>query len=167
MEKVLWGIGVLVAIGCAAMWTIRRFLTPGSVMRAYARDAVDTARTNFQAELDYSEGSIRQLEEILDKQYKARQGDQQISEKDVELFCKMWGAYLGEVLRRSYSGEWSIPQDGVFQGNYVLTVGSTLTSPPAKVWKRLTDGDGDNVYMYYRVLVSKFSAEQSGPSREH
>ncbi len=37
------------------------------MMEAYAQDAVDFAREQFEATLDYSEGSLQQTEQILGK----------------------------------------------------------------------------------------------------
>jgi hypothetical protein len=38
---------------------------------------------------------------------------------------------------------------------YVLNLRGQQCSPPAKVYKRIIDGDGDNVHFYYRVLSER------------
>jgi hypothetical protein len=149
---VLLGV-VLLAI--AAVWYARRTFTVHDVMTAYAKDAVDAAKRNFKEDLDYSEESIRLLEKIVGRQNEEYVKGPKPSEQQLQTFSKMWGAYLGEVVRRHHGGEWTTPSDGIFQGLYVLTVKETQTSPPSKVYKRIVDGDGDNLYVYYQVLTRK------------
>jgi hypothetical protein len=86
-------------------------------MIAYAKDAVDAAKRNFQEDLDYSPDSIARLEAIVGRQHEEYSKGSKPTEEQLHTFCKMWGAYLGEVLRKRHGGEWSQPADGPFQGN--------------------------------------------------
>jgi hypothetical protein len=65
------------------------------------------------------------------------------------------GAYLGEVLHKRHGGKWSKPADGLFRGNYFLTVHETQLSPPSKVYKRIVDGAEDNLNHYYQVAIQR------------
>ncbi len=70
----------------------------------------------------------------------------------------MLGGYIGEVFRAEFGGEWSLNQE-IQPGNLVLElkIGETRMFPAAKVWKRLTSGDEDNLWSYYRVMKDMLS----------
>jgi hypothetical protein len=128
------------------------------MMSAFSLDAVDHAARQG-VELDYSESSLTLVEEILgtlDAErpkglFKLfRKGP---SHSDFETVAKLYGGYIGEVMRFEWGmGEWIIPDEGPFAGALVLQYGEAMTSPPAKVFKRIVDGSGDNVWYYYQVL---------------
>lgn len=140
-------------LGAVVRWIGRRTLTAGHVMGAYAKDAVDHARSNFGVTLDFSEGSVRVLEELVGRQHDEYAKGNTPDEEGLETFCKMWGAYLGEVIRKQHGGEWTVASEGPFAGAYLLTIGDTQMSPPSKIYKRIVDGPEDNLEHYYQVMI--------------
>ena len=86
--------------------------TLNDVMAAYAQDAVDFARNNFNVELDYTNQSIERVEGIAARLYDAkpkgflakvfRKGP---TDEQVQGICKALGGYIGEVYRRSKGGD--------------------------------------------------------------
>jgi len=74
----------------------------------------------------------------------------------------MFGAYLGEVVRRKWGGTWcmdstlgtEMPSVAVFDGNIY---------PIGKVYKRLTNGEEDNVWGFYRMMVEIAQKGDIGP----
>jgi hypothetical protein len=132
--------------------------TVDDMMEAYSLDAVDFAREHFSIELDYSVESINKLEEILQRFHEdvprgfrkaLRRGP---SEDDKATFAKMWGGYLGEVIRRRWGGSWTIAQEGPMAGSIVLTVQEIAMSPPARAYRRMMDGPEENVHVYVKHL---------------
>ena len=77
------------------------------IAEAYSLDAVDFARENFKVTLDWSDGSVRDIESILDRFHKelpiAKPSEEQIGQ-----FGKMFGSYVGEVFRRNHSAKWGM-----------------------------------------------------------
>lgn len=70
----------------------------------------------------------------------------------------MFGGYLGEVFRRHQGGEWLL-DDQISPGGPVITLQHSSAGkffPPAKVYKRLMNGDEDNVWIFYQVLVREY-----------
>jgi hypothetical protein len=141
--------------------------TIADMMRAYAEDCVDLAKTQFQAELDFSENSLEKVETILNlvstsvpKGPLAKIAKRGPSDEQVRKMAMVWGAYVGEVIRRRWGGEWTTETKA--QPGYVLTLrlGETDIFPPAKVYRRLTNGLEDNVWHYYRVLRQDFQSAQ-------
>lgn len=73
-------------------------------MAADALDAMKLSRKFFVVELDYSLASLEKLEEMFDQwRYALPGGD---TPENVEKLVRVWGAYAGEVVRRSSGGEW-------------------------------------------------------------
>jgi hypothetical protein len=83
------------------------------VMRAHAADAVDYARQRFGMELDQSLGSLERVDRILSAMYfdlprsfMRRLLTRGPSDEKVRQWSKMWGGYVGEVLRLKWGGHW-------------------------------------------------------------
>ena len=71
------------------------------MMEGYARAAVENAGQEFKLNLDFSSESIDALDEIL-----VMVGENPAHDLDFEV--RLWGSYLGEILRRRYAGTWEM-----------------------------------------------------------
>ncbi len=124
---------------------------------AYAEKAIATAR-EFNAQLDYSENSLMEVEAIL-SQCAGRTSAGGPPSEDVGEMCKMWGSYLGEVVRRRFGGEWSIETyPGKQFATLALTVGANKLYPTMKIDRRLTQGESENVWSFYKMVKAKLEA---------
>ena len=77
------------------------FADLGAMMEGYAEAAVEVAKSDFSQRLDFSSDSVNTLDEILVL----------LSESpdiDLDFESRLWGSYLGEVLRRRYAGSWEM-----------------------------------------------------------
>jgi hypothetical protein len=135
------------------------------IMQSYAEQAVAAAR-EFQIELDYSEESLKQVENILERldgpPGRGAPGASP-SAVDEEELCKMWGGYLGEVVRRRWGGEWVLE---TYPGGNVLTValstpGGTVF-PSLKIYRRLSQGAAENIWSFYCMMRDRFRAKPGG-----
>jgi hypothetical protein len=137
--------------------------TVHDMMVAYAEDAVEHARTLSGVTLDYSPDSIQHVEGILEELYAAmprgffaRLFSKEPSAEDVSTMCKLYGGYIGEVLRRTAGGEWTLDTEIVpGESTICLRKGENRVFPPAKVYKRLKKGSEDNVWFYFQVLMKE------------
>jgi hypothetical protein len=136
--------------------------TIASMMNEFAHNAVGFAQDQYQINLDYSDESIQAVEKILDilHQELPRNESGEISEEasvqdTVDAICNMFGGYVGEVIRRQYGGEWKVETIMSDQPMVCLQVGGNYISPPAKVYKRLATGSGDDLWFYYQVVRQK------------
>ncbi len=139
------------------------------IMQSYAEQAVAAAREH-QIELDYSEESLKQVENILDRlDHPLAEGapgaaaSAAPADAQTEDLCKMWGGYLGEVVRRRWGGEWVLES---YPGGNVLTValstpGGTVF-PSLKIYRRLSQGAGENVWSFYCMMRDRFRAKPRG-----
>jgi len=121
---------------------------------AYAQKAVIIAR-EFNASLDYSENSLMELEGIL-AQLALDLPPGGPSSDDLTEMCKMWGSYFGEVVRRRFGGDWSIETyPGKQFATLTLTVAGNRLFPSMKIHRRLTGGEADNVWSFYKMVRAK------------
>ncbi|MHB8303055.1 MAG: hypothetical protein ACYDC6_09495 [Acidobacteriaceae bacterium] len=136
------------------------FASIAEMMQSCSAEAVQLADDRFGFHLDYSEESVQSLETILSSVSAGLQAAQkQASDKQtVEQEVKRWGGYLGEVVRRRWSGEWSLVQyPGGAAAVPALLVGGSQLYPLVKVYRRLTMGEAENVWTFYQKIRQKLS----------
>ena len=141
--------------------------TIADMAQDFAQGAIDIAR-QFQVELDYSEASLESVESILARLHdELRGGPPGVSSPDavsppaeqMEMMCKLWGGYFGEVVRRRWGGEWSVETyPGALFATLTLTIGSSKLFPSIKVYRRLTEGEADNIWNFYQAVREKLEA---------
>ena len=129
-----------------------------SMMEGYAHAAVEVARKEFTRKLDFSIESAEALDEIL-----VMLGE--TPDADVEFQVRLWGSYLGELLRRRYAGAWEMtnyPGDlpGAPLDNGPISVptievrGSRLF-PLVKVYRRLTLGEEEDLPGFVAMVTGR------------
>lgn len=118
-------------------------------MEGYAQGAIEMARTEFRQKLDFTSESIDSLDEIL-----VRVGES--PELDLDFEVRLWGSYLGEVLRRRYAGTWEMTQypGGVAAVPAVELRGSRLF-PLMKVYRRLTEGEEEDLRAFFSMVTER------------
>ena len=121
----------------------------GTMMEGYARAAAERAASEFHQKLDFSSDSIDALDEIL-----VLVGES--PELDLDFEVRLWGSYLGEVLRRRYAGSWEMTQ---YPGGVVavpaIEVRSSRLFPLLKVYRRLTVGDEEDLGAFYAMVTER------------
>jgi hypothetical protein len=150
-----------------------------AMTRDFAAAAVEMART-MHVELDYSEQSLERVEEILGRLHEEAR-DWRIAESanralndapasagpsasQMDDMCKLWGSYFGEVVRRKWGGDWSIETyPGAGFATLTLSVTAGKLFPSIKVYRRLTEGEGDNLWTFYQSVRARLS-QQPDPS---
>ena len=130
-----------------------------SMTGAYAQQAVIIAR-EFNAHLDYSENSLMELESILSQLALDLPSGGPSADELTEM-CKMWGCYFGEVVRRRFGGNWSIDTyPGKQFATLTLTVAGNKLFPSMKIHRRLTEGEAENVWSFYKMVKAKLESAQ-------
>jgi len=121
----------------------------GSMMEGYARAAVDLAKREFKQQLNFTADSIDALDEIL-----VLVGES--PDLDVDFEARLWGSYLGEVMRRRYAGGWEMTQypGGVVAVPSVDVRGSRLF-PLMKVYRRLTVGEEEDLRAFFAMVTER------------
>ena len=121
----------------------------GAMMEGYARAAAAVARSDFQQKLDFTSESIDGLDEIL-----VRVGES--PELDLDFEVRLWGSYLGEVLRRRYAGTWEMTQyPGGALAVPAIDVRGSWLFPLMKVYRRLTEGNEEDLRAFYAMVTER------------
>jgi len=124
----------------------------GSMMDGYARAAMELGNEGFQRALDFSAGSIDDLDEILVL----------VSENpdlDLDFEVRLWGSYLGEVLRRRYNGSWQMtPYPGGSVAVPSIEVRGSHLFPLIKVYRRLTMGEEEDLSSFFAMVVERLGS---------
>ena len=118
-------------------------------MEGYAQAAVEIAKTEYRQTLDFSPESISALDEVIIL----------LSESidiDLDFESRLWGSYLGEVIRIRYAGTWDMTQ---YPGGQVavpaVDVRGSRLFPLMKVFRRLTIGEEEDLPSFYNMVTER------------
>ena len=121
-------------------------------MDGYARAAVELGNQRFQKKLDFSSESIDSLDEIL-------VGVSESPELDLDFEVRLWGSYLGEVLRRRYNGSWQMtPYPGGAVAVPSIEVRGSHLFPLIKVYRRLTIGEEEDLGSFFAMVTERLGS---------
>jgi hypothetical protein len=125
-------------------------------MEAAATNAVQWTEKYFGETLDFSQASITALEGAVDDVDNFIPGGD--SAENIDLISWLWGAYIGEVLRRQIGGEW-LEWEDEYGKSIAFQSGGFKIFPHDKVHKRLVDGAEHDLEGYYRISHGLMSPE--------
>jgi|SRR5919109_1364638 hypothetical protein len=136
-------------------------------MAALSARAVDRAKSSYGLSLDYSPDSVKSVERILGTKYDL-QKSQPMTESEIVDAGHLWGAYIGEVMKRIHPARWN--RDSVAGGKDSLPIVFLDTHeesyPCAWVYHRLKNGDEDNVWMKFYFVTQPGGLKQYFPDRK-
>jgi hypothetical protein len=125
------------------------FPTLGAMMEGYAQAAVQVAKNEYRRTLDFSADSINAVDEVVVL----------LSESpdiDLDFESRLWGSYLGEVIRIRYAGSWEMTQ---YPGGQVavpaVEVRGSRLFPLMKVYRRLTIGEEEDLRSFYNMVTDR------------
>lgn len=137
-------------------------------MMKHAEDAIAHAQSTFGVELDRSPGSIALLEAVAHTIHKLIEDGDELSEAEYDVLCKIYGGYLGEVLRAELGGKWLLDTEvspGV--GVIALRFSAGRIYPPMKWSRRLEKGVEEDLVAFAAMVRERESAgESSAPARQ-
>lgn len=121
----------------------------GAMMEGYAQAAIELAEKEYRRKLDYSPDSVHALDEILVLLSES-------PEIDLDFESRLWGSYLGELLRRRYAGAWEMTQ---YPGGNVavpaIDVRGSRLFPLMKVYRRLTIGEEGDLPGFFAMVTGR------------
>ena len=158
-----WGIGLGTVVGSFVvlglmLFTVERvystplpkFKSTDEMMVYFSNETAKWVKRDRGIDLDYSLGSIKIIEEELGRI--SKEVDRAKPQAGTLGLAIGYGAYIGEVLRRRDGGSWAVDHPVGGLRSYPLTTKSTNTIfPVGWCWKRLTNGEEENVY--HKALV--------------
>ncbi len=115
------------------------------------RDYVSSKLAALDTKLDYSFKSVQVIEIFLGELHAELTS---ATPENIILFSKMFGSYLGESYRHTYGAEWGFDKGGQ---PALRTTGGIICYPWGRVHKRITNGEEDNVAVWFHYLLEKGS----------
>jgi hypothetical protein len=119
----------------------------------YCSMALTTARIRWNLFFDFSPDSVQGLEGLLSKMWDLSQAaapNEKASQSQVGTAVAMYGAYLGEVIRRAIGGKWVIAGS---TKRPVLRAGENTIDPYGHINARLLEGPSNNTYAYFKKVM--------------
>ena len=120
---------------------------------AQSQQAIKSAKLTFDESLDFTSESLEGVERIMTKLQKQ---EPKLTEEQITELSKLWGVYVGEVIRRYYGGQWAMV-DGLPD----VALGGRHAAPVVKVRKRLVGGATENLKYYFTSIMKVLSSQQS------
>lgn len=112
---------------------------------------VNAAKERFGATLDYSENSLHELDNILEKAY-LRFNDMELegklTEESIKRTSKIWGSYLGVVIQENNEGYWVKDDE-----NLILIINNNKIDPIGFVHSRITSEPNLRTADYYKEII--------------
>ncbi|MCG6920830.1 MAG: hypothetical protein LJF15_07075 [Acidobacteria bacterium] len=135
------------------------------VMREAAADAIETAKAEHDVTLDYSSQSVEQVEAILARIYDEQAGAPIPLDREKDEAWR-WGAYVGEVIRRTSpgGGHWEIDHEAAGPRSFPVRLAERDSFPITWCRKRLRNGPEDNVWHKFQILYGPESREIAPPA---
>ena len=136
-------------------------------MASLAGNAVERAKSGYGITLDYSPDSVKEVEKLLAIKYNM-QKTRPMAERDVEDAAHLWGAYIGEVMKRKRPAHWM--RDSAAAGADALPIvyndrrGESY--PCAWVYRRLKNGEEDNVWVKFTLISQPGGLKQYFPPKK-
>lgn len=131
-------------------------------MQKFAEEAVNIAH-RYDVQMDFSVESLEKIDQQLDllsASYRAGK----VKEADMGAGCLIWGAYVGEVIRKHHGGgEWSEGPDGTGHGTYPLIVRNETLYPCRWCVERVQNGNSVSVWKQYQVFAFADAMRKADP----
>ena len=121
----------------------------------YAKDAVTFAKKQYGIALDWTDGSMQLVDNILEDLHKSYAvSTPRPSEEKVMAIAKGFGSYIGEVFRKNHGAQWGVVTLGDQSMPGLKAKTGVVFWPWARAWKRIIEGPENNIVQYYQFNVS-------------
>jgi hypothetical protein len=127
------------------------FKTLEEMMQYLAGEAVKMASENRGVRLDYTPASIEKVDQVLGNTHEEYQRTR--STQGIQGLAMAYGAYIGEVIRRSEPGaRWERGDSVGGENSYPMLWRGGSSYVCAWCYRRITNGDEDNVWHKYIAI---------------
>jgi len=121
-------------------------------MAKRAQRAVSQAR-RFNVVLDFTPKSIERVERLFTAMHQLRAMGK-MSESQLDAKSLDYGSYIGEVIRRSATGEWSRDHPQFGEKCFPLTLKGTQVFPVNWCVKRIENGPDDDLWFKFQSVAA-------------
>ncbi len=126
-----------------------------SKIKKFAESALQYANSKYLVNLDFSPDSLSKLEVLLFVEKNLI--DEKVSDDfDIHKQSRLWGIYLGEVLRKNIGGYWEVQDNDL-----ALRVYGNNLKPLSFIYDRLQGLSSTNVHTYYLKEIQKIKESEA------
>ncbi|WP_018981655.1 hypothetical protein [Salinimonas chungwhensis] len=118
------------------------------LMKESAQNAVETAKTVFDIELDFTRQSVQLVDDII-LMFLEKFKDEALEDTAVFTICNIYGAYLGEVFRQELGGLWKYENADSDEPHVLLALGDRAYAFAGICYQRLVNDSQISVYRYF------------------
>jgi hypothetical protein len=164
---VFMGTAILFATGCRHESRNNSPESIDSYLVSLSAQAVERARSGYGVSLDYSPDSVKEVEKLLATKYELQKAHP-MTESEIADAAHLWGAYIGEVMKRGRPAHWSRDSAGAGKDALPLVFNDTgeESFPCAWVYHRLKNGEEDNVWVKFYFVTQPGSLKQYFPPKK-
>jgi hypothetical protein len=112
----------------------------------------------FETKLDFTDESIKKVEKILSeihKEYKQTKNDEGLNGIAIQ-----FGFYIMEVIERNHGKAWvERNHESIGENSFPFYWNGGTLFPYGWCQKRIFDGEGDNIWVKYQILVLEKETE--------
>ncbi len=137
-------------------------------MASLSEQAVKRAGSSYGVNLDYSPDSVKAVEKILATKYEMQKAHP-MTETEIAEAAHLWGAYIGDVMKRAHPAHWV--RDSDVAGKDALPIvyedKSGESYPCTWVYHRLKNGEEDNVWTKFHFLTQPGGVKKYFSPKNH
>jgi hypothetical protein len=163
----LIGLACLLVSGCQQGPKSGSTDSIDAFMASLSDQAVERAKSGYGVKLDYSADSVKEVEKILAMKYDMTHS-YPVTEEQISDAAHIWGAYIGEVIKRQHPAHWE--RDSSVGGKGALPIVFNDTGeqsfPCAWVYHRLKNGEEDDVWVKFRFVTQPGGLKQHSPEKK-
>ncbi len=136
-------------------------------MASLSVQAVERAKSGYGVTLDYSADSVKEVEKLLAMKYDLGH-THPMTEEETSDAAHLWGAYIGEVIKRQHPAHWERDSAAAGKGALPIVFNDTgeQSFPCAWVYHRLKNGDEDNVWTKFKFVTQPGGLKQYFPEKK-
>jgi hypothetical protein len=136
-------------------------------MVSLSAQAVERAKSGYGVTLDYTADSVKEVEKLLAMKYNMARA-QPMTEEQTSDAAHLWGAYIGEVIKRQHPAHWERDSSAGGKGALPIVFNDTgeQSFPCAWVYHRLKNGEEDNVWVKFHFVTQPGGLKQYFPEKK-
>ena len=137
-------------------------------MKTMSEKCVNFTRDLHKIHINFEEESLEIVDKILDHYCRSRpKGIGKLFKRGpspelVNHMSVLFGGYIGEVIRRNCGGQWTVDTETIPDQEIIaFEVHGTKMLPAQEVFKRLCEGEGERVSVWYSNLMKKIEQDEN------
>jgi hypothetical protein len=160
-------LALLLASGCQQTLEKKSPDDIDAFMASLSARAIERAKSGYGVRLDYSADSVKEVEKVLAMKYDLAH-THPMTEEETSDAAHLWGAYIGEVIKRQHPAHWERDSSAGRKGALPIVFNDTgeQSFPCAWVYHRLKNGEEEYVWVKFHFVTQPGGLKQYFPEKK-